>query len=79
MIASIKTIPPVSHFDSKILEFITLRNFSVIVTVTSFKNLSIRCRANFALLRMPSFSLNTWKMIFGKVAEAYDIPPELWL
>jgi energy-coupling factor transporter ATP-binding protein EcfA2 len=77
MIVSVGALPQVSRNDPKILDFIKLRNFVVLVTTESLAGFSNRFLSYFVPMRIAQYQKTTWKFIFEKVAESYGINPVL--
>jgi uncharacterized membrane protein YciS (DUF1049 family) len=77
MIVSVGAIPQVSKNDPKILDFVKLRNFVVVVTTDSLTGFSNRFLSYFVPMRIAHYQKSTWNYIFEKVAESYGIHPGL--
>lgn len=77
MIATTNTIPYVSKNDPKVIEYVQLHNFFLIVITEDIRLLPSRFISRFTPIQIPEPTTNTLTYIFKQIASFYKINNEL--
>ena len=76
MLTTASCVPSISTSDPKMLEFVQLRNYFIIVTSRTLKGFSSRFVSQFTPLRMNAPTPSTNKHIFMRISEVFEMNAE---